>query len=180
MSWTVHTLSIFKSSELTLNVLYEIYRDFNARIKRLARSPAKPIPITARYSSEKGMLLEIRPITIKLDNPQLIALIIVKFNNLREALKLLPSRVKKQTIINKLAAKPPLTTGESTQLIAVWPTFHQLRSSYYWLPASPAPIKAPTSLWVVDIGIPKSEAAKIKMKDATLVPNIIRSCVGIG
>jgi hypothetical protein len=94
MPSTVHTLNIFINSDLTSNVLYEISRDFNAKIKRLARSPTIPMPKTARYSSEKGILLEIRPITIKLDKPQLIALTIVRFYSLREALKLFPSSVK--------------------------------------------------------------------------------------
>ncbi len=75
---------------------------------------------------------------------------------------------------NRVPESVPEIRGDRTQLAAVAPTLYQFK--FLWLtPASPAPTSAPTSLCVVLIGIPKSEDAKMKMKEDTVVESIIRS-----
>lgn len=68
----------------------------------------------------------------------------------------------------------PDTIGEIIQLETTASTFFQLKFSAP-TPARPAPTKAPTSECVVLIGIPKSEEARMKINDDTVVDNIILS-----
>jgi hypothetical protein len=79
-----------------------------------------------------------------------------------------------QTRVNNDPERVPDTKGERTQLAAVAPTLDQLRFLPP-TPANPAPTRAPTSECVVLIGIPKSEDARMKMNEETVVESIILS-----
>ncbi len=86
----------------------------------------------------------------------------------------LPPKETEQIKINIVNASTKARIGEINQLKTVKPNFPQF---IFYEPtlASPAPISAPTTVWVPLIGIPKIDATKIKLNEAKHVPSMILS-----
>ncbi len=64
-------------------------------------------------------------------------------------------------------------TGEKNQEIRICQSLSQPMSSVVFEPISPAPINAPTTVCVPDIGMPVNEAAIIKVNETKHTVNII-------
>ena len=63
--------------------------------------------------------------------------------------------------------------GEKNQERRIYQSFFQPMSSVVLEPTSPAPINAPTTVCVPDIGIPVNEAAIMKVNETKHTVNII-------
>ena len=63
--------------------------------------------------------------------------------------------------------------GEKNQERRIYQSFFQPMSSVVFEPTSPAPINAPTTVCVPEMGIPVKEAAIIKVNETKHTVNII-------
>jgi hypothetical protein len=106
-----------------------------------------------------------RIITINVIRLKTIPEIMVKFISLGLRLIPTPLRVMTATIIIKQKHMNEDSTGETNQLSTIRRSWLQLMSCEP-RPASPAPIKAPTTVCVPEIGTPKKDDVRINRNEA--------------
>jgi len=81
--------------------------------------------------------------------------------------------VKAETILIRKQDKISENVGEKNQERRIYQSFFQPMSSVVFEPTSPAPINAPTTVCVPEMGIPVNEAAIIKVNETKHTVNII-------
>ena len=81
--------------------------------------------------------------------------------------------VKAETRTIRQQDRTSENTGEKNQEIRICQSLFQPMSSVVFEPISPAPINAPTTVCVPDIGMPVNEAAIIKVNETKHTVNII-------
>lgn len=86
-----------------------------------------------------------------------------------------PLRVVVATIIIRQKHMNEDSTGDTNQLRTIRRSWLQLMS-YDPRPARPAPIRAPTTVCVPEIGTPKNDELRMNRNDAIPIESIIWSC----
>jgi hypothetical protein len=81
-------------------------------------------------------------------------------------------RVKSHTARKNRIARTMATAGATNQLSTIQPSFTQLMLVGP-TEARPAPTRAPTTVWVPEIGIPKKEDDMMNRKDAREAANMV-------
>lgn len=88
----------------------------------------------------------------------------------------LVSRMSAATLIMRRNATIDEKRGETTHDTTIMISWFQLMREAWWVAATPAPIYAPTTVCVPEIGMPKTVERRMKLAEQMRIANIMR-CV---